>query len=73
VGSREGDEALASNVAARVPAALAFTGTRVRESVLTGAADPSVVNGPLQPDTAPATAAPGPGPAGVGGNGAGGG
>ena len=34
VGSREGDDALARNVAARVPAALAFTGARVREAVL---------------------------------------
>jgi peptide/nickel transport system ATP-binding protein len=34
VGSAEGDAALARNVAARVPAALAFTGTRVREAAL---------------------------------------
>jgi oligopeptide/dipeptide ABC transporter ATP-binding protein len=32
VGSAEGDAALASNVAARNPAALAFTGTRVRDA-----------------------------------------
>jgi oligopeptide/dipeptide ABC transporter ATP-binding protein len=35
VGSAEGDAALARNVAARVPAALAFTGTRVRDAALT--------------------------------------
>ncbi len=35
VGSPEGDAALAHNVAARVPAALAFTGTPVREAALT--------------------------------------
>jgi oligopeptide/dipeptide ABC transporter ATP-binding protein len=34
VGSPEGDAALAQNVAARIPAALAFTGTRVREAAL---------------------------------------
>jgi oligopeptide/dipeptide ABC transporter ATP-binding protein len=34
VGSPEGDAALAHNVAARVPAALAFTGTRVRDAAL---------------------------------------
>jgi len=34
VGSAEGDAALARNVAALVPAALAFTGTRVREAAL---------------------------------------
>jgi len=32
VGSPEGDAALAQNVAAMVPAALAFTGTTVREA-----------------------------------------
>jgi oligopeptide/dipeptide ABC transporter ATP-binding protein len=34
VGSAEGDAALARNVSARVPAALAFTGTRVRDAAL---------------------------------------
>ena len=34
VGSPEGDAALSRNVAALVPAALAFTGTRVREAAL---------------------------------------
>jgi oligopeptide/dipeptide ABC transporter ATP-binding protein len=34
VGSPEGDAALAHNVATRVPAALAFTGTRVRDAAL---------------------------------------
>jgi oligopeptide/dipeptide ABC transporter ATP-binding protein len=34
VGSAEGDAALAQNVAARVPAALAFTGTPVRDTAL---------------------------------------
>jgi oligopeptide/dipeptide ABC transporter ATP-binding protein len=34
VGSAEGDAALAHNVSARVPAALAFTGTRVRDAAL---------------------------------------
>jgi oligopeptide/dipeptide ABC transporter ATP-binding protein len=34
VGSADADAALARNVAARVPAALAFTGTRVREAAL---------------------------------------
>jgi len=34
VGSAEGDAALAYNVAARVPAALAFTGTPVRDAAL---------------------------------------
>jgi oligopeptide/dipeptide ABC transporter ATP-binding protein len=34
VGSVEGDAALAHNVAARVPAALAFTGTSVRDAAL---------------------------------------
>jgi oligopeptide/dipeptide ABC transporter ATP-binding protein len=34
VGSAEGDAALAQNIAARVPAALAFTGTRVREAAM---------------------------------------
>jgi oligopeptide/dipeptide ABC transporter ATP-binding protein len=34
VGSAEGDAALARNVSARLPAALAFTGTRVRDAAL---------------------------------------
>jgi len=37
VGSPEGDTALARNVAARVPAALAFTGTPVRDKALSAA------------------------------------
>ncbi len=39
VGSPDGDAALARNVAARVPAALAFTGTRVREAALAATPD----------------------------------
>ena len=68
VGSREGDEALSRNVAARVPAALAFTGAHVREAVLAtavaatpgngqGAAVPTDAlsgNGPAAPSMPPA-------------------
>ena len=54
VGSREGDEALARNVAARVPAALAFTGAPVREAVLAAAVS-----------SAPGNGAGAPGPSGV--------
>jgi len=56
VGSREGDEALARNVAARVPAALAFTGAPVREAVLATAVGSAPVNGPMT--TPPAAASP---------------
>jgi oligopeptide/dipeptide ABC transporter ATP-binding protein len=45
VGSREGDEALARNVAARVPAALAFTGAPVREAVIAAAVAAAPGNG----------------------------
>ncbi|HLI75112.1 MAG TPA: ABC transporter ATP-binding protein [Acidimicrobiales bacterium] len=64
VGSREGEEALARNVAARVPAALAFTGARVRESVLaTAVAATPAGNGAPAVVPADALAANGPGPA----------
>jgi oligopeptide/dipeptide ABC transporter ATP-binding protein len=49
VGSREGDEALARNVAARVPAALAFTGAPVREAVLAAEVGSAPGNGPGAP------------------------
>jgi len=52
VGSAEGEQALAHNVAARVPAALAFTGTRVRDA----GPSPAAPAGPAGPGPVTGTA-----------------